>query len=96
MVITRLRCRPHWLLAGALFVVLLVGVTACTAIATPTTTPAAPGGVTAGPRLSIDKPVVDFGKAAYDQMVQPAWTLTNTGTSPLQIRDFTLDVKEGC
>jgi len=96
VVITRFRCRPHWLVAGALLAVLLVGVTACASTASPTPASTAPGGAAAGPQLSIDKPVVDFGKAAYDQMVQPMWTLTNTGTAPLQIRDFTLDVKEGC
>lgn len=54
--------------------------------------PGAPG----GPRLTIDKPVIDFGKVAYGQRVTPVWKLTNSGTAALQIKDFQLDVKEGC
>lgn len=84
-----------WLISGV-FVAMLVLVASCASPATTTTAPSSPAGGGSGPRLSIDKPVADFGKAVYDQMVQPVWTLTNTGTAPLQIRDFKLDVKEGC
>ena len=49
-----------------------------------------------GPRLTIDKPMIDFGKVAYGQKVAPVWKLTNSGNAPLQIKDFQLDVKEGC
>ena len=55
--------------------------------------PSAPG---SGPRLTLDKPVIDFGKVAYGQKVTPVWKLTNSGKAPLQIKDFQLDVKEGC
>ena len=48
------------------------------------------------PRLTVDKPVVDFGKIPYDQRVTPTWKLTNSGNAPLQIKDFKLDVVEGC
>ncbi len=96
MVTTRSRRTLRvWLISGVL-VAILISLASC---ASATTTPAAPTtqpGGGAGPRLSIDKPVADFGKAVYDQMVQPMWTLTNSGTAPLQIRDFKLDVKEGC
>ena len=96
MVMTRSRRAIRAWLIRMLFAAMLVTLASC---ASTTTTPAAPttqpaGG--AGARLSIDKPVADFGKAVYDQMVQPVWTLTNTGNASLQIRDFKLDVKEGC
>jgi len=84
-----------WLISGVL-VAILISLASCASPATTTTAPSSPPGGGSGPHLSIDKPVADFGKAVYDQMVQPAWTLTNTGTAPLQIRDFKLDVKEGC
>jgi len=84
-----------WLIRG-LFVAMLITLASCASTSTTTTAPSGPPGGDSGPRVSIDKPVADFGKAVYDQMVQPVWTLTNTGTAPLQIRDFKLDVKEGC
>ena len=67
------------------------------------TAPAASGGAGAQssnsgnqPRLTVDKPAVDFGKVPYDQRVTPTWKLTNSGNAPLQIKDFKLDVVEGC
>ena len=58
--------------------------------------PNAPSAPASGPRLTVDKPVIDFGKVAYGQKVTPVWKLTNSGKAPLQIKDFQLDVKEGC
>lgn len=79
-----------------LFAAMLVTLASCASTSTMTSASPTPSSGGGGPRLSIDKPVADFGKAVYDQMVQPVWTLTNTGTAALQIRDFKLDVKEGC
>ena len=47
-------------------------------------------------RFTVEKPVVDFGKIPYVQRVTPTWKLTNSGNAPLQIKDFKLDVVEGC
>lgn len=96
MVMIRSRRTILTWLTRVLFAAMLITLAACASPSTTTTVPATQPSGGAGPRLSIDKPVADFGKAGYGQMVQPVWTLTNTGTAPLQIRDFKLDVKEGC
>ena len=90
------------LLAGLLALVAACG---STAPAAPSASSAGPGSSGASapsnasgntPRLTVDKPVIDFGKVAYGQKVTPVWKLTNSGNAPLQIKDIQLDVKEGC
>ena len=60
--------------------------------AAPATAPAQTG----GGQLSVEPSAVEFGKVAYDQRVAPSWTLKNTGSTPVEIRDFKLDVVTGC
>lgn len=78
-------------LVGALLALLAALVVGCGGAA-PTTAPAQTG---AG-QLVAEPPVVEFGKIAYDQRVSPAWTLKNTGSTPVEIKDFALDVVTGC
>lgn len=79
-------------LVGVLLALLAALVVGCGSGAAPATALAQTG----GGQLSVEPSAVEFGKVAYDQRVAPSWTLKNTGSTPVEIRDFKLDVVTGC
>ena len=83
---------PRGTLLGALLALVALLLAGCSATSAPATTPAQ----TSAGQLVVEPPAVDFGKVAYDQRVAPTWTLKNTGSTPVEIRDFKLDVVAGC
>ncbi len=93
----------QWKIIGLLLLVVAV-LAGCSASQTTTRPPqAAPSAPTAreatggaGASLVVEPPVVDAGRVPYNQRVAAAWTLKNVGVTPVQIRDFELDVVSGC
>ena len=50
-----------------------------------------------GPRLVVDKELIDFGAVRYNQFVEARFRLTNVGDQPLQLpASPPVDVVEGC
>lgn len=50
-----------------------------------------------GPRLSVDKELIDFGPVRYRQYVEARFRLKNVGDQPLQLpASPPVEVAEGC
>lgn len=49
-----------------------------------------------GPRLAVDRTLVDAGPVAYGQKVSARYRLKNVGDQPLTMRAPTVDILEGC
>jgi hypothetical protein len=50
-----------------------------------------------GPRLAVDKDLIDFGAVRYNQLVEARFTLKNVGDQPLQLpASPPVEVVEGC
>ncbi len=88
---------------GALVVVVAVGVAAVVLTmngssngnksgATTWTVPAYSG----GPRLAVDRTLVDEGPVAYGQKVAASYRLKNVGDKPLTLQAPTVEIVEGC
>lgn len=105
----RVRSRRHRMLIPFLALVALVTVGALVALTrlgdddapvagfgvdAPVTWTAEP--FTGGPRLAIDRTVVDHGAVKYGQKVAATWRLKNVGDAPVQIGNPTVNVLEGC
>jgi hypothetical protein len=50
-----------------------------------------------GPRLAVDKDLIDFGPVRFEKIVQARFLLRNVGDQPLQIvANPPVEVVEGC
>jgi hypothetical protein len=50
-----------------------------------------------GPRLAVDRELIDFGAVRYSQFVEARFRLKNVGDQPLQLpASPTVEVVEGC
>jgi hypothetical protein len=50
-----------------------------------------------GPRLAVDKALIDFGPVRFEKLVQARFLLRNVGDQPLQIAaNPPVEVVEGC
>jgi hypothetical protein len=50
-----------------------------------------------GPRLAVDKDLIDFGAVRYNQFVEARFQLRNVGDQPLQLpASPPVEVVEGC
>jgi hypothetical protein len=50
-----------------------------------------------GPRLAVDKELIDFGAVRYNQFVEARFQLKNVGDQPLQLpASPPVEVVEGC
>jgi hypothetical protein len=50
-----------------------------------------------GPRLAVDKDLIDFGAVRYNQFVEARFQLKNVGDQPLQLpASPPVEVVEGC
>jgi len=51
----------------------------------------------AGPRLAVDRELIDFGAVRYNQFVEARFRLKNVGDQPLRLpASPPLEVAEGC
>jgi hypothetical protein len=51
----------------------------------------------AGPRLAVDRDLIDFGAVRYNQFVEARFRLKNVGDQPLRLpASPPLEVAEGC
>lgn len=51
---------------------------------------------TGGPRLAVDRTVVDEGNVAYEHTVTATYRLKNVGDQPLNLQKPTVQTLEGC
>ncbi len=49
-----------------------------------------------GPRLAVDRALVDEGSIPYNQEVKATYRVKNVGDQPLALQPPTVDVVEGC
>ena len=50
-----------------------------------------------GPRLAVDRDLIDFGNVAFNRMVKASFRLRNVGDKPLQLpASPPLEVFDGC
>jgi hypothetical protein len=50
-----------------------------------------------GPRMAVDKELIDFGPVRFDKMVQARFLLRNVGDQPLQVAaNPPVEAVEGC
>ncbi len=77
-----------------LALIALLAASACE-VASPPSSSAAQGSAS-GPRISIDKESVDFGKVPLDKEVRAVFTVKNIGTDTLTLRDVKLALVQGC
>lgn len=53
-------------------------------------------GAAAGPKLAIDRSVIDFGDVAYNTTVRAEFRLQNVGDAPLELKTGRVRVLVGC
>jgi hypothetical protein len=56
-----------------------------------------PAPLRTGPRLTVDRELIDFGAVRYNQFVEARFRLKNVGDQPLRLpASPPLEVAEGC
>lgn len=87
---------PKGLLLGAFGLAVLVGVAAWFFFQQGNS-PSFVAEYRGGPRLSVDRDVIDFGRLPFEKFVTARFLLRNTGDQPLRISgDPRVDAVEGC
>jgi len=51
---------------------------------------------TGGPRLAVDRTLIDQGSVAYNHEVRATYRLKNVGDQPLTLQQPTVEIAEGC
>jgi hypothetical protein len=77
--------RTMWPLYLALVALAIIGIGALTLIRKPAASSVPAPASAAGPQLAVDQEKIDFGDVKVNKMVEAAFTISNTGTEPLQI-----------
>ncbi len=93
---TRVRGGRQLLVSGAICVALLAGVAAWTLL--PREGPVSQAVQFArGPRLAVDRDLIDFGPVPFEQIVRARFHVRNVGDEPLQlVGSPEVVVVEGC
>jgi len=88
--------RPRFLIPGALALAVLVGL--ATWYLLPRQGPLSDAAqYRGGPRLLVDKELIDFGNVRFDKMVEARFRLRNVGDQPLRLAvDPRVEAVEGC
>ena len=90
------RSRFGLLMAGAICVAIFAGVTTWMALPRHGATGEA-AQFRGGPRLAVDKELIDFGAVRYNQFVEARFRLKNVGDQTLQLPSSPpVEVVEGC
>ncbi len=91
----RARWRGLWI-SGAIGVALLLGIAIWVTLQEPTPASFA-AERSGGPRLAVDKELIDFGPVSFDRMVKARFQVRNTGDQTLRLAvDPRVEAIEGC
>lgn len=86
----------RFLISGALVLAVIVGVATWYLLPRESLTSDAAQG-RSGPRLAVDKELIDFGAVRFNKMVDARFLLKNVGDQPLKLAvDQRVEAIEGC